>query len=125
MPKSLVKARNNACIRQSSRCYYCQVLMAAGDISQFAQQHGLSERQAKRLLCTAEHLLARCDGGLNCRSNIVAACLHCNSLRHKQPNPPDPFTFKIHVQRKMAARRWHQTYVFEKMITHLRWVTYD
>lgn len=113
MPKSHVKARNNACICQSGRCYYCKGLMATGDISQFAKQHGLSECQARRRQCTAEHLHARCDGGTNCRTNIVAACWHCNKLLHARSNALAPSAYKSFVQKRFAQGRWHSAYVFK------------
>lgn len=112
MPKSHVNARSNACTHQSGRCYYCQVLMAVGDISRFARQYGLSERQARRHLCTAEHLQPRWEGGTNCRANIVAACWHCNKLRHARSKALAPPAFKSLVQKRIAQGRWHSAYVF-------------
>jgi hypothetical protein len=34
---------------------------------------------------TAEHLIARRDGGADTRGNVVAACLSCNHSRHADP----------------------------------------
>ena len=78
-------------VRQAGGCYYCTVLMWIDDGVSFARKHELSSRVARWLRCTAEHLLARRDGGRDSRDNIVAACLVCNLRRHrgrtKAPTP--------------------------------------
>ena len=91
MNKSLSDLRIDAFVRQAGRCYYCTVLMWIDDGVSFARKHGLSSRVGRWLKCTAEHLLARRDGGRDSRDNIVAACLFCNLRRHrgrtKAPTP--------------------------------------
>lgn len=116
MPKSLKHKRNAACNHQSNCCCYCRVIMAVGGLQQYATKYGLSLGQAKRLQPTAEHLQARCENGSNARSNIAAACWHCNSLRHKRFKPMDAVSYRRYVQKRMAKRRWHGTYVFERVL---------
>ena len=73
------------------------------DITSFAAEHRLTHRQARQRQCTAEHLVARCDGGKNTASNIVAACRECNSTRHRRNVPLSPLRWKK-VRMKRAAR---------------------
>jgi 5-methylcytosine-specific restriction endonuclease McrA len=67
----------------------------------------ISERDASRLRCTAEHLLARQDGGTNSGENIVAACTHCNKTRHRIKSQPDPIRYREHVSRRIRVGKWH------------------
>ena len=90
--------------------------MAVEGEHQFAAKYGLSLPQAKRHCPTAEHLHARCDGGSNAATNIVATCWHCNSLRHRCHKPMAPASYKRYVQRRMNKGKWHQRYVFEKLV---------
>ena len=64
--------RAQAYAAQHGRCFYCHVEMCNGHPAPFAQSHGISIAQAQLLECTAEHLIARKDGGRNTRENIVA-----------------------------------------------------
>lgn len=57
--------------------------MWESDPESFARHHGISSATAKRFQCTAEHLVARQDGGKDTAANIVAACAYCNHGRHK------------------------------------------
>ncbi|WP_296280672.1 HNH endonuclease signature motif containing protein [Pseudoxanthomonas sp.] len=69
---------------------------------------GLPSKLGRWYQCTAEHLIARQDGGKNTPVNVVAACRLCNLRRHQRPTPaPSPETYKALVQRRMAAGRWH------------------
>ena len=68
-------------------------------------------REAGRLLCTAEHLTARADGGRNNSGNIAAACLHCNRARHRRKHPPGVDEFREEISRRMARRGWHPAWV--------------
>jgi hypothetical protein len=77
------------------------------DPKSFARRHGLTRAEANLLQCTAEHLVARCDGGSDSPDNIVAACRHCNSRRHRRPEPLDPLTYRKHVRRRIARGCWH------------------
>lgn len=73
----------------------------------FAKTHKITEKEAAKFQCTAEHLLALCDGGKNNKRNIVAACLYCNQKRHKRKKPPEPQTYKQLVQRRIIKGKWH------------------
>jgi 5-methylcytosine-specific restriction endonuclease McrA len=93
--------------KQSGRCYYCRSLMWLRNIKNFALEHNISESEAERFQCTAEHLLARCDGGKNSSENIVAACFFCNSTRHKSKKPLVPHEYKSHIQKRIKKDKWH------------------
>ena len=49
----------------------------------FARAYGLTFREAADRRCTAEHVIARCDGGTADPENIAAACKKCNPARHE------------------------------------------
>ncbi|MGY0618443.1 HNH endonuclease [Lysobacter sp. A378] len=106
MSKSIVHARNFAAHKQDNLCYYCGVLMLLGEPGLFLTKHRVSKRQARLLQCTAEHVVPRCDGGTNGRSNIVAACFFCNHTRHARPQPLDTPAYKRFVQHRVARGRW-------------------
>jgi hypothetical protein len=74
MSSSLVKLRRSAFRAQNGCCFYCGLPMWEDDPERFAQTLGLTAGQAQKLRSTAEHLQARCDGGGDHPSNIVAAC---------------------------------------------------
>jgi 5-methylcytosine-specific restriction endonuclease McrA len=73
----------------------------------FAERHGLSAQLAKRFRCTAEHLNARSTGGSDTSDNIVAACAHCNRMRHKRKRPRTPEDHRRHVAKRVQLGRWH------------------
>lgn len=114
MPSQIAKYRLNAFQKQTGRCYYCGSPMWIENQKDFAAQHGVPLSKVAKLQCTAEHLVARCDGGRNSQNNIVAACLFCNSLRHRMKNPPDPANYKIHVKKLLSKGSWHS-----KSLRHL------
>ncbi|WP_156968873.1 HNH endonuclease [Arenimonas metalli] len=87
--------------------------MCRGDLGRFAASFGLSPALASRLSCTAEHLLARQDGGSDIVSNIAAACLHCNQTRHRMRPPPGPVAYRRIVNKHLQAGQWHRRKVFE------------
>lgn len=68
---------------------------------------GLRPKTAAPLRCTAEHLVARQDGGKDVEGNIAAACLLCNSSRHKRKTPPAPDAYRAFVQGRLAKGKWH------------------
>lgn len=113
MPKPHCKARNAAFHRQGGRCYYCEFPMWLADRCGFAATHGLTLRQASRLQATGEHLVAQQDGGKH-GANVVAACHHCNNLRHRfrQHSAPDPVTYRLQVQQRVRQRHWHSHEMF-------------
>lgn len=84
----LQKLRARSCSMQGGICFYCRLPMGA-DV-------------------TAEHLVARMDGGKNTRSNIVAACRRCNALRHGlfPGAAPDPETYQAYVLLMRMAGLW-------------------
>lgn len=96
MSSRLQRSRNRAFIKQHGRCFYCDLPMWAAP-----------PKDLMRLKCTAEHLVARCDGGRDGSGNVVAACLHCNRTRHLKRHPPPAHEYRVEVQRRMARGRWH------------------
>ncbi|WP_431312814.1 HNH endonuclease [Roseateles agri] len=70
-----------------------------------------SRRAAAFLQCTAEHLIARCDGGTDVASNVVAACWRCNRTRHARRWPPSADTYRAEVRRRVARGGWHDRWV--------------
>jgi len=113
-PKNPIsRKRDAAADRQGGMCLYCGVLMCRGDTSEFAANFGLRPAQAFRLSCTAEHLVARQNGGGNTGSNIAAACWHCNQTRHRRKEAPDPVAYRNLVSRRVQAGKWHMKNVFE------------
>jgi 5-methylcytosine-specific restriction endonuclease McrA len=58
------------------------------NIGIFAIEHTIPLHVARQYQCTAEHLLAKQDGGKDNKSNIAAACIRCNQGRHRQLVPP-------------------------------------
>jgi len=115
MAKSVTRARTRAFQRQLGRCHYCNVSMWIDNLPEFASKHGLSLGLARPLQCTAEHLHARCDGGSDSQTNIVAACRLCNWRRHaRRKAKPTPEAYRCLVQRRVRARRWHADPVFRQ-----------
>jgi 5-methylcytosine-specific restriction endonuclease McrA len=107
MPSSLSKHRRAAFHRQNGRCHYCGFPMWLEDPAELAIAFGLTIRDAARLQCTAEHLIARQDGGGDGAGNIVAACRFCNATRHRRSSPPDPESHRHRVLCRLNAGRWH------------------
>ena len=104
--KRLVSLRRAAAHRQSHFCYYCHMPMWEKERTTFAQTYRLTDRQARLLQCTAEHLLPRSDGGADTGSNIVAACLFCNRQRHVVQRPLAAAEYKHVVNARMQQGRW-------------------
>jgi 5-methylcytosine-specific restriction endonuclease McrA len=107
MTSPLVRSRSLAFARQKGRCYYCDYPMWRDDIACFALLHRISVKQARRLQCTAEHLVARQDGGKEGISNMVAACVTCNRGRHRIKEVPSPEKYRAHVQKRISLNRWY------------------
>lgn len=107
MPSSVVASRTAAFIRQDGRCFYCDHLMWLSEIQEYSSRHRLSLAQARGFQCTAEHLLARCDGGGDARTNIVAACLTCNKRRHARKKSMTVQAYCNHVRSRVCQGRWH------------------
>jgi hypothetical protein len=75
----------------------------------FAAAHKLAPDLAPLLRCTAEHVIARQDGGSDSSANIVAACFACNQGRHRVPQAPPSEAYRQQVRRCMSEVRWHET----------------
>jgi len=106
-PTPLVRRRHHAYLAQMGRCYYCGLPMWEDDLESFCRDNNISPSQAVHLRCTAEHLLARQDGGRDAADNIVAACQWCNQGRHRRKEPPEPPVYRHLVHKRLRAGRWH------------------
>jgi len=104
---SLKHPRLIAFLSQNGLCHYCGQPMWLSNQETFAGQYGLSAKQAKLLMCTGEHLLPHKDGGGACKQNIVAACLYCNTRRHKRTFDLSPEDYRRKVQKQMTKGKWH------------------
>jgi hypothetical protein len=107
MSNPIVKNRLEAFQKQAGRCYYCKSPMWLKDQQGFAIKHGISTKAASRFQCTAEHLVARCDGGNDSKKNIVAACRFCNQTRHLRKSPPNSDNYRNQVQQRLNNGKWH------------------
>lgn len=107
MSKSLNRTRARAFSHQDGRCTYCSRPMWISDPQRFAVQQNLTNKQAQRFQCTAEHLFARKDGGDDSRSNIAAACRYCNMHRHMRKAELTPEQFRALVHARLERGRWH------------------
>jgi hypothetical protein len=107
MPNTLHKLRNAAYSTQQGRCYYCQVPMWLYVPEELTESLDLTHGEAAKLQCTAEHLRPRSEGGGETSNNIVAACLHCNGVRHKRKVPPAPDKYLSDVRRRVQRGKWH------------------
>ncbi len=101
--KTLKILRTHSFHAQQGRCYYCSGPMWLCSPDEL----GLRPRSAAPFQCTAEHLLARQDGGKDVTDNVVAACHLCNLRRHQRPTPaPSPQVYRVRVQQRMAKGTW-------------------
>lgn len=99
--------KSHAFQSQSGRCYYCDLPMWLDQPEHFALRFGITVPQSKQFQCTAEHLIARQDGGPTSQSNIVAACLFCNQKRHQRKIALNPLKHKELVKKRLSVQRWH------------------
>jgi 5-methylcytosine-specific restriction endonuclease McrA len=113
MTNRLNRLRYKAFKRQTGRCYYCGLAIWIKGPEEFAHRREISFKQAAQLQCTAEHLIARRDGGSDSPQNIVAACAYCNRRRHSQKSARSPEKHRTHVRARMARKRWHPAAVHE------------
>lgn len=109
MPSKSARLRNKAYSQQLGRCWYCKVPMWLHSPAELSCAPSM--RAAADLRCTAEHLVARCDGGLDVESNIVAACFKCNRTRHLRKRPPDPVRYRESVRLRVERGSWHNAWV--------------
>lgn len=107
--RRLRKLRQSAAIQQNHLCYYCCFPMWHDDSEDFSRHHRLPEPFTKYFQCTAEHLVARQNNGTDAASNIVAACLRCNLMRHqgRSHKAPEARAYRAEVQRLVSMGRWH------------------
>lgn len=105
MPK-LQRLRTNAFHAQRGRCCYCGLQMWNSSLEELTA-FGLRRRTAAPMRCTAEHLVAKQDGGEDVEGNIAAACWLCNTRRHKRKTPPAPDVYRAFVQKRLAKGKWH------------------
>ncbi|WP_424973218.1 HNH endonuclease [Dinoroseobacter sp. S76] len=102
----IVKIRKAKMRAQKGRCFYCRLPMWDKNNK---SPHWPTERfdpLPKELQCTAEHLLAKSEGGRDEPRNIVAACRFCNEARHRCKTPKSPSDHRAHVRKRMAKGRW-------------------
>ena len=97
---NIAKQRHQAAVRQYFHCFYCGLPMWEASPAALMQQYRLTPAEARLLQCTGEHLQPRGEGGSNQPANIVAACQHCNSTRHKTLKVLSPEQY----QKKVRAR---------------------
>lgn len=105
--KKIRKIRNLKFMAQAGRCYYCHQPMWSDHPSRFAEVYGLKVSAIRHLRATAEHLVARCDGGTDTPDNIVAACWFCNTKRHQAKRPLAPEFYARKVRSRLSIGRWH------------------
>lgn len=113
--KKIRKFRKSAFSQQAGRCYYCNQPMWLSEPGQYSAQYNLGIREASLFQCTAEHLLAREDGGGDESANIVAACQFCNRRRHARAKPLCPERYKALVTQRVLGRRWQGARVLRKL----------
>lgn len=120
MATSIVSARTHAYRAQSGHCIYCGAPMWSQSPEQFAAAYGISLADARRFQLTAEHLTARSEGGRDSRSNIAAACLYCNRMRHQRKAPPTSLAYRVLVQKRIAQGKWHPAHLHKKVLRSVR-----
>lgn len=108
---SIQSARNCACIRQGGCCYYCGLPMLPASTPHAKRLPGLRE--------SAEHLVARKDGGSNAGSNIVGAHITCNQRRHARSRQLLPDAYQALVRSRVEKGRWFHESVL-KMLVEIR-----
>jgi hypothetical protein len=107
MSTTLTKSRIKAFNLQQERCIYCELPMWLDNPEAFAKKFKITIKGAALFKCTAEHLLAKQDGGKDGEGSIVAACHFCNQRRHKCKKPKDPIPYKDHVTKRVVEGKWN------------------
>ncbi|MFM5151325.1 HNH endonuclease [Aeromonas hydrophila] len=103
---NIAKQRHQAAVRQYFHCFYCGLPMWEASPAALMQQYRLTPAEARLLQCTREHLQPRGEGGSNQPANIVAACQHCNSTRHKTPKVLSPEQYQKKVRARVGKGGW-------------------
>jgi hypothetical protein len=117
MQTTLTKSRIKAFILQQERCIYCELPMWLDNYEVFAKKYKITTKGAALFKCTAEHLLAKQDGGRDVESNIVAACHFCNQRRHKCKKPKDPISYKQFVSSRLGKGKWNSVLISRRCIS--------
>lgn len=78
-------------------------------------QYLLTPAEARLLQCTGEHLQPLSNGGSNQPTNIVAACQHCNSTRHKPPKALSPEQYQKKVRARVGKGGWFPNGITSKV----------
>ena len=118
MIRTIVRWRLQAVAKQNGLCFYCRCPLYEQrkvDLETFASRYALSLRQARHFLSTAEHLLPKSEGGTDQAENIVAACVHCNSKRHRRRNAPSYQEYRDYVRRRLGSGKWHPPWAHNAM----------
>lgn len=118
MPTTLIRHRQHAYDAQFGLCFYCRLPMWVSHPEVFAKANGITLAQAHLLKCTAEHLVAREDGGKNTKENIVAACWCCNQRRHRRKQAQSPLLHRQWVQDRLSIGKWHEKTVVARLRDH-------
>lgn len=113
--------RRRAAESQGWRCFYCHYPMWEIEPKSFSTRFRVQGRAVLRFRCTAEHLEARCDGGLDTEENVVASCLYCNKNRHKRKRPKDAASYVIFVRSRLKRGRWHPVAIGEFLQSLIAW----
>ncbi len=117
MPTTLIKSRIKAFNLQQGCCIYCELPMWLDNPAAFAKKYKITTKGAALFKCTAEHLLAKQDGGKDGESNIVAACHFCNQKRHKCKKPKDPISYKHYVSNRQGKGKWNSVLITRSRIS--------
>ncbi|WP_080579222.1 HNH endonuclease [Sinorhizobium fredii] len=113
---NIQKLRRKAAKSEGRQCYYCQQPMWETDPKIFSERFRVPTRAVFLFQCTAEHLVARCDGGRDTKENIVAACLYCNKNRHRTKRPKDAASYARYVRSRMKQGRWHRIVLKQSLV---------
>ncbi len=115
--KSIRTARCRAFNAQNGLCHYCGRPMCPSQdaIPIFARDLSISQSCAQALLATAEHLQARCEGGNDHQTNIVAAHALCNRRRHQSKKPMAPHVYCNHVARRCDKGKWFDQHLYKRL----------
>jgi hypothetical protein len=105
--KLISKIKRAKFVMQNEMCFYCCQPMWLSSPENFAQRYAISLRAVGRFQATAEHLLPRSEGGADLPSNIVVACLYCNSHRHRARRALPPPDYARMVRARLKTGRWH------------------
>ncbi len=109
------RLRTQAFVSQGFRCFYCRLEMWSGDVDAYAKRWGLTGAQSVGLECTAEHLIARKDGGQDTAENVVAACLTCNRRRHRWMPNAHWSVYAAAVAVQMAKGHWRKRALLKRL----------